>query len=456
MKSFFFVILSFVLFTFILFSCGSEIQEEVKLEEEVVPDEGENNEETPEESNGTPNILFVITDDMGLDATPGYAIGNTKPNMPNLQNLIDNGIRFNNLWSSPTCSPTRATILTGKYSHRNGVVKVTDYLSTTHTSLQSYIASETNNIYSSAVFGKWHLSNSASHPNDMGVSHFAGSSGGGLPSYTGWTLNINGQTQFSSEYATTKITDLAIDWIEDQTKPWFAWVAYNAPHTPFHLPPTTLHSQGTLPTDQASIDANPLPYYMAMIEAVDTEYGRLTASLTEDTIENTIIIFIGDNGTPNQVLQEYAFRHGKGSTYEGGINVPMIISGNGVTRINDSEDALIGTSDLYATIASIAGVNVSTIHDSYNFKDLLTSTTNANQREYAFVLDGNDDGTINYTIRNTSHKYVQLANGNEQFFDLLDDPLENTNLLGNNQPALNSTESSIKSDLISEMNSLLN
>ena len=218
-----------------------------------------------------PNILLIIADDMGLDATPGYNIGTVKPNMPNLQQIINTGVRYNNFWSYPTCTPTRASILTGKYGFRTNVVKVDDPLSTTETSLQSHISSQTGNAYATAVIGKWHLSRTPSHPTDMGVGYYAGLLTGAAGSYTNWNLTENGVTTTNTDYITTKITDLAIDWKDAQTKPWFLWLAYTAPHTPFHLPPDSLHSQGMLPSDAASIAANPQPYFMAMIEAMDSE-----------------------------------------------------------------------------------------------------------------------------------------------------------------------------------------
>lgn len=432
-----------ILFSCILVSCSNNIEEVISQEEETSPDD-----------ESLPNILFVIADDMGLDATPGYDIGAIKPQMPNIQNLIDNGVRFNSLWANPTCSPTRASILTGKYGIRNGVEKVTDVLPTTEMSLHNYIDTQTNSAYSSTVIGKWHLSNDANHPNNMGIDYYAGSLGGGVPSYTSWNLVINGQTESSSDYATTKITDLAIDWIGNQTKPWFLWLAYNAAHTPFHLPPENLHSQGSLASDDASINANPLPYYMAMLEAMDSEYGRLLNTLSQEDKDNTIIIFIGDNGTPRRVLQEYS--NGKGTMYQGGINVPMIISGKGVTRINQTEDALINATDLFATIASIAGVNVSTIHDSYNFKDLLTSNISSNKRDYVFIEDGNSDGTIDFTIRNESHKYMIYEDGSESLFNLNIDPLENTDLMSTNQLPLSDSDEAIKNELVNKLAEIKN
>lgn len=435
----------------LLFSCGSSIEEEMNLQEEELPDEVQ---EAPIVTQETPNILFVIADDMGLDATPGYDIGTVKPHMPNLQNLINSGIRFNNVWSNPTCTPTRASIITGKYGSKTGVLKVDDPLPTSEISLQKYITENSNATYSNAVIGKWHLSKNASHPNDMGIDYYAGSLGGGLQSYWNWNLTINGETNASSEYVTTKTTDLAIDWVAEQTNPWFLWLAYNSPHPPFHLPPNNLHSQGALATDQASIDTNPLPYYMAMIEAMDTEYGRLLSTISQEELDNTIIIFIGDNGTPNQVLQEY--KRGKGTIYQGGINIPMIIAGKGVEKINTTEDALINTTDLFATIAAIAGVNVNNINDSKSFKSLLNSESTENNRYYVFIEDGNENGTVDFTARNATHKYILFENGNEALYNLDNDPFENTNLLGVNQPTLSDANTTIKNVLASKLSEIRN
>lgn len=406
--------------------------------------------DNPESSK--PNILLIIADDMGLDATPSYSIGNTKPNMPNLQSMITSGLKFNNVWSNPTCTPTRGTIITGKYGFRTNVTEVGDVLSTSEISLQKHL-DNSNFGYNHAVIGKWHLSNNVSHPNDMGINYYAGILDGGVPSYTNWSLTVNGESSTSTEYATTKLTDLAINWVEEQTQPWFLWLAYNAAHTPFHLPPNDLHSQGNLPSDQASIDANPLPYYLAMLEAMDTEMGRLISAMSEDERDNTVIIFIGDNGTPNQVAQDYLSTRVKGSLFQGGINVPMVISGKSVTRVNDIEDALINTTDLFATISELAGNSTPEINDSKSFKDLLSDSA-ANKRNYVYAERGNNGTTADYTIRNTTHKYMYLNNGDERFFDLSNDPLENTNLLNTGQLPLSTENSAIKDELIAELNSI--
>ena len=400
---------------------------------------------TPTNQN-TPNILFIIADDMGLDATPQYNLGSIKPNMPILQNMMNRGLKFNNLWSYPTCTPTRSSILTGKYGFRTNVLQVGDVLSTSETSLQQYISNNTGNAYSTAVIGKWHVSRDPNHPIDMGIDYYAGLISGGVQSYFNWNFTTNGQTTTSTEYTTTKFTDLAIDWVGNQTQPWFLWLAYNAPHTPFHLPPTDLHSQGSLPTDDASIAANSLPYYMAMLEAMDSEMGRLLDSMSQEEKDNTIIIFIGDNGTPNQVVQEYSSQRAKGSVYQGGVNVPMVISGKGVNRINDSEDALINTTDLFSTIAELAGVGSLSMNDSQSLVPLLTDE-NATKREYVYTEIGKDTGGSDYTIRNATHKYILFDNGSEALYNLSLNPLENPNLLNANQLPLSVSDSAIKDEL---------
>ena len=428
--------LLYTLFITLLFSCTDEPND--------TTDDGLT------QTNGEPNILLIIADDMGLDASPGYSIGSVKPNMPNLQSMINSGITFNNLWSNPTCTPTRSSIITGKYGFRTEMTQVGDVLSTSEVTLQRYLDNQ-NSGYSSAVIGKWHIGgNNANHPTNMGLSYFAGLLSGGVQSYTNWSFVENGTTITSTEYTTTKFTDLAIDWIDNQTEPWFLWLAYNAPHTPIHLPPNNLHSQGNLPTDNASIAANPTPYYMAMLEAMDTEMGRLIASMSQEEKDNTVIIFIGDNGTPNQVVQEYASARAKGTVYQGGINVPMIISGKNVNRVNTTENALINTTDLFTTIANIAGVGPTELNDSKSFETLLT-TSNVTVRDYVYAEAGNNSGNSDKTIRNTTHKYILFDDGSEALYNLSSNSMESPNLLNANQLPLNAENTAAKDELVAKL-----
>ena len=385
-------------------------------------------------TNSSPNILLIIADDMGLDATPNYAEGSIKPNLPVLEGLMNSGITFKNLWSYAVCKPTRASILTGKYGVNTGILEVGNTINTSETSVQKFIDNSTGNKYASAIIGKWHLSTVAADPITMGVDYYAGLLTGGVQSYTNWNLTENGQTSNSTEYTTTKFTDLAIYWVEEQTKPWFLWLAFNAPHTPFHLAPTNLHSQGSLPTDASSISTNPTPYYMSALEAMDSELGRLLNSMSAEEKANTVIIFIGDNGSPNQVAQSpYSRSKAKNTLYQGGINVPMVVSGKDVSRIHDQEEALVHTTDLFSTIATIAGVSTSSYENSTSFYPLLSNSL-ATSRDYVYT-EISKSGITGYAIRNATYKYINYSSGVEELYNLSLDAYESSNLIGTNLSA---------------------
>ena len=120
-----------------------------------------------------PNILVVITDDMGVDAMSWYGIGEEQPNTPNLDNLKNEGILFNNAWGYAKCSPSRATILTGRYGSKNGVIRAGPDLPLDEVTIFEHIDDLTDGAYADALFGKWHLGDEQS-PNLQGVDHFVG------------------------------------------------------------------------------------------------------------------------------------------------------------------------------------------------------------------------------------------------------------------------------------------
>src|SRR5690606_9976818 len=139
-------------------------------------------------------------------------------------------------------------------------------------------------------------------------------------------------------------------WVGTQSSPWLCVLAFNAPHSPFHAPPAALHSYNLA-------GANSRLRYKAMIEAMDTEIGRMIAGLGA-AADNTVIVFIGDNGTPQQVI-ESPYTTYKGQVYEGGVLVPLIVKGPGVVGGREVFDLVHGV-DLFATIAELGGVNLET------------------------------------------------------------------------------------------------
>lgn len=404
--------IQFVLLALILLFCGCAEDDDISS--------------PPTDPVVQPNVLFILADDLGKDALNGFTEGSIKPNTPNLDAIRNSGLTFSNLWVNPTCSPTRAAIITGKFGYRTGVKGAGDVLAESEETLQKYIGEETDNGYASTIIGKWHLSgsNSAVNPESFGIDYYAGLIRGAVGDYYQWQFTEDGISSQQTDYITEVFTDLSINWINDQSKPWFLWLAYSAPHTPFHAPPVEMHNQGDLPA--YTNGADPIPYYMAAIEAMDFQIGRLLETISAEERDNTIIIFIGDNGTPNQVAQSpYSSFTVKNTLFQGGINTPMFISGAGVSRTGVDDNLITGT-DLFATIAELTGSSIAEIHDSKSFKSLLTNSTSIRNFQYSEMNDGTTDA---WSISNGAYKLIINIDGAEQLYNLTNDPYEGVDLL---------------------------
>ncbi|MEM7462724.1 MAG: sulfatase-like hydrolase/transferase [Pseudomonadota bacterium] len=390
---------------------------------------------TPASAQSNPNILLVIADDMGLDATTCYDVGANQATMPNLETLCAEGLVFENAYSAPLCSPTRASIMTGKYGFRTGVgsavnPEADNGLSDDEKSLFDVLGQAQ---YSTALIGKWHLSDSPDdidHPASLGVSEFFGIFTGGAQDYYNWTAVHNGAAAEVSGYTTSILTNRAISWISQQDQPWFLWLAYNAPHAPFHTPPSDLHSRGDLPNSRKAIRSDRATYYNAALEALDTEMGRLLNSIPPDEFQNTVVIFLGDNGSPNQVTGNlYGERGAKGSLFEGGTHIPLVFYGPGIKP--GRNEALVNTTDLFATIAGLAGAEVRT-RDSIDLWPVVQG--GAGNRKYAYVEHFSDvpprrENSHGWAIRDERFKLVSIDGLDEMLFDLEIDPFEEIDLL---------------------------
>lgn len=374
-----------------------------------------------------PNILLIIADDMGVDALGAYGIGDLVPNTPHINKLRASGVSFTNTWACPSCTPTRATMLTGKYGVNSGVNTVPEVLGLDQKSIFKEVSELTDDAYASCVVGKWHISEKTDidHPYDHGADDFMGFMDYGVADYSNWDKVEAHASATCTDYVSSYFTDYAANWINDQTKPWFMWLAHAAPHTPFHVPPAEMYT---------SEDTNSrLGKFIVMIESLDYEIGRLLDSIPDNVLDNTVIIFIGDNGTPGSVLQGFTRPLGKNTVYQGGVHVPLIVSGYGVTRINEEEDAMINASDMYATIAQIAQADAypsNKVNDSYSFKHILSDTTGT-ERSYNYMELGSNHSIENdvYTIRNAQYKIIYDVAGNKEMFDLSVDPFEANDLL---------------------------
>ena len=391
------------------------------------------------------NILLIIADDYGVDSSSLYNSTNTGaslPPTPNINSLASNGVVFTRFYANPLCSPSRSCILTGQYGFRTGVGDVVGVGVALTTNAFTLPEAFTNAAlgYNLSQFGKWHLANSLNSPRTVGGwTNFLGCIPGQVADYYNWTKTTNGVSFTTTNYATTDLVNDATNWISARgTNAWFVWAAFNAPHTPNHLPPTNLCPHyATLPTAQTYINAHPRPYFEAAVEALDTEIGRL---LTVVNRTNTHIIFIGDNGTLGSVIQPpFTSTRGKETLYEGGTHVPLIISGPAVVNPNRTNATLSGMVDLFPTILEMAGSSVSSAVpsgipiDGQSLVTVLQTTNTFSRYAYSELFGTNvvPQSATGQTLRNPQFKLIRFSDKHEEFYDLQKDSYEAVNLLTN-------------------------
>jgi arylsulfatase A-like enzyme len=295
------------------------------------------------------------------------------------------------------------------------------------------------------LVGKWHLGNDlgAATPTAEGFDSFVGNLAGALPSYYNWPKTEDGATSISTTYATTDCIDEALQFIADSAgSRWFLVLSLNAPHFPYQAPPAALHTQNLDGLDPLT---TPLPFYKAMIQAADHELGRLLASLPAATVSATNIVVVGDNGTPMGVVEPpLTATTAKGSLYQGGVRVPLIVAGPAVGGRPRTEGRMVHVVDLFATLAGMQGVNASaavpagTVLDSVSFLPLLSSPLQPAPRAYVYTQqflgseamarpgDGELMRNARYTLLRTVQPSMQVR---EEFYDLETDPLQTTDLL---------------------------
>ena len=419
------------------------------------------------------NTILIIADDLSPDYFGFYPNHGDTVDVPNLRKLKENGILFTKLSSNPVCSSTRAGILTGRYSFRTGVggivggVGGSNQIDTAEISIPKLLKKYNPDI-AKANIGKWHLKQpmptiNLTSPLALGYDWSEGPFIGQLPSFTNWQKYTNGVLSNVTTYATTENVNNTITWLKAQNKakPFFIWLAFNAPHDPLHLPPADLHKFTNLTGTATDIRDKPKEYFKAMIQAMDREMGRLFDSLkVMNKLDSTDIIFIGDNGNSTRTAQIADQNKAKGTVYEYGVNVPMIISGPTVVNKGRISDALVNTADLFATIVENFGYTnwQSQIPSNkpVDSKSLLPIIKNQSDsiRPWAFseIFKLTTDSADGKSIRDLQYKLIRFDYGVEEFYDLMADPLENKNLLSGK---LNAIEVDRYNYLCNEMSKLV-
>lgn len=396
------------------------------------------------------NTILIIADDLSLDYFGFYENHGDTVDVPNIRSLLAKGVRFKNLMSNPVCSSTRTTILTGRYSFRTGVGGIvggtggSNQIDTAEMSIPKLLKLH-NPTIRKANIGKWHLKQAApainlTSPLALGYNWSEGPFIGQLPSFTNWTKYTNGVPSTITTYATTENVNNAVTWLKAQnpSHPFFLWLAFNSPHEPLHLPPAGLHSYTSLSGTAADINAQPKEYFKAMIQAMDHEIGRLFDSLQAmNKFDSTDIIFIGDNGNTARTAQLTDLTKAKGTVYEYGVHVPLIIAGPSVVNKGRVSNALVNTVDLFATIVENFGYTTWQTQlptnkpvDSKSLQPIIKNISDS-IRPWVFseIFKLTPDSSDGKGMRNRNYKLIKFDYGAEEFYKLSVDPLESTNLL---------------------------
>ncbi len=275
-----------------------------------------------------PNILLIITDDQGYGDLGCH--GNPQIRTPNIDAFAKQSVRLSQFHVAPVCSPTRSSLLTGRYNYRTGVVDTFQGRSMMHADEVTLAETLGAAGYRTGIFGKWHLGdNYPLRAMDQGFQESLTIRGGGLgqPSdppggdhYSNATMYRNGKPLKTKGYCSDVYTDAAMDFISaNKEKPFFVYLPFNAPHTPLETP------EGYL---KPYLDAglkDPTAGVYAMVTNIDDNVGRVLKKLDElGLARDTIVIFMTDNG-PQQQRYNGEMRGLKGTVFQGGIRVPFYV-----------------------------------------------------------------------------------------------------------------------------------
>jgi len=333
-----------------------------------------------------PNIVLMITDDQGYGPVGRH--GHPWINTPNLDSLYDTSVRFTRFLVSPTCSPTRSALMTGRHPMRNGVTHTIlerERMTLKATTLPQLLKTVG---YTTGIFGKWHLGDEEPYqPHRRGFDeafiHGAGGigqayncSGADAPGnkYFDPVIRHNGSFVRTNGFCTDLFFTAALGWIKqvkDTDKPFFAYITTNAPHGPFIAPP-----QNTKRFTDLGFGGQTGGFY-GMIENIDENVGRLLKKFDEwELYEDTLIIFMSDNGMTGggsgglgralgksadgtELFPYNARMKGlKGSADEGGVRVPFFVRWDRHIKPNRNIDRIAAHIDVFPTIAGIANAEL--------------------------------------------------------------------------------------------------
>lgn len=335
-----------------------------------------------------PNIVLILADDLGWSDLGCY--GADLHETPHLDRLAGEGLRFTDAYTAPVCSPTRASLMTGKHYAR---LHMTTWYEASQdpprdrrlippVTVGNLPHSETTIAkrlqaagYLTALVGKWHLGDAIHYPETHGFDVNIGGTLWGAPNthfypYRG-SGRFGGEFRYvphlegghAGEYLTDRLTDEALGVIDSAgERPFFLYLAHHAVHTPIEAKPELVkHYEAKRAPGLRRQNAK----YAAMCHSLDESVGRVLARIDERGLaKNTVVIFLSDNGGHTGKFDDVPctdntpLRSGKGSLYEGGVRVPLIVRWPGVIPARSECHAPVHCMDLHPTLAAIAGLKV--------------------------------------------------------------------------------------------------
>ena len=395
-----------------------------------------------------PNVILVITDDQGYGQVGKH--GHPWIRTPNLDAMYDKSVRFTRFLVSPTCSPTRSAIMTGRHPLKNGVTHT--ILERERMTLNATILPQVLKTagYTSGIFGKWHLGDEDPYqPHKRGFDEAFIHGAGGIGQayncscadapgnkYFNPVIRHNGSFVKTKGYCTNLFFTAAMGWIKeakDKDAPFFAYITTNAPHGPFIAPPSNTEYFTKLGFGKTQAG------FYGMIENIDENMGRLVSKMEEWRLfENTILIFMSDNGMTGggsgrpgkPVAKGYPFFNAgqkglKGSADEGGVRVPFFVRWDGKYKPRDINH-LSAHIDVLPTLAGLAGAKLPEHQvEGRSLVPLLENRKIKIADRYLFTQkarwktgsEPNEHQWKNFAVRN--HRYRLVG---AQLFDMTDDP----------------------------------
>jgi arylsulfatase A-like enzyme len=322
--------------------------------------------------------LVIITDDQGYGDLGVH--DNPKIKTPNLDQFARQSVHIKSFYVSPVCAPTRASLLTGRYNYRTGVVDTYQGRAMMHSAEVTLAEMLSAAGYRTGIFGKWHLGDNAPcRPIDQGFQEALVIKGGGIgqqsdpPGGSGYLdpiLQHNGKEERYKGYCSDIFAEAAIDFVRKPgEQPFFAYLAFNCPHEPLQAPEPELarYRLMDLKLSQFPHLGHPVPATFAapqemvarvyaMITNLDTNIGRVLKALDDRGVSsNTIVVFLTDNG-PAHVRFNDGLRGWKGSVYDGGIRVPCYIRWPGQFPSGREVDRIAAHIDLVPTLLDACGL----------------------------------------------------------------------------------------------------